>query len=170
MGKLFIFCLFHTTFLKLRHTAYYNARRRISTIKYKQKVPVLSLQYQSSLSKHFWGTLQPGTAKMNTRLGSLSHVCAKSLQSYLTLCNPMDPTPSSSVHGILQARILEWVAVLSPRGSSLPRDQTSISYISCLGRWVLYQQHHLGSPLYLINKPCYQPWRSRFCLDRKACR
>ena len=39
-------------------------------------------------------------------------VCAKSLQLCLTLCNPMDCSPSgSSVHGILQARILEWVAV-----------------------------------------------------------
>ena len=170
MGKLFIFCLLHTEFLKLRHPAQYNARNRISAIKYKQKVPVLCLQCQSSLTKRFWGTLQPGTARMSTRRGSLSHVCAKSLQSYLTLYNPMKPMPCSSVHGILQARILEWVSVPSSGGSSLPRDQTSVSCISCLGRWVLYQQHHLGSPLYLTNKPCYQPWRSRFCLDRKACR
>ena len=46
-------------------------------------------------------------------------VCAKSLQSRLTLCNPMDcHPPGSSVHGILQARILEWVALTSSRGSS----------------------------------------------------
>ena len=39
-------------------------------------------------------------------------VCAKSLQSFLTLCDPMDCSlPGSSVHGILQARILEWVAM-----------------------------------------------------------
>ena len=44
-------------------------------------------------------------------------VCAKSLQSRLTLCNPMDcHPPGSSVHGILQARILEWVAVSFSRG------------------------------------------------------
>ena len=43
-----------------------------------------------------------------------------------------------SVHGILQARIQEWVAVPSSRGSSQPRDQTPISYIACIGRWVLY--------------------------------
>ena len=43
---------------------------------------------------------------------------AQSLQSCLTLCNPMDYSPpGSSVHGILQARILEWVAVPSSRGS-----------------------------------------------------
>ena len=42
---------------------------------------------------------------------SESHVCAQSLQSCLTLCDPMDHgPPGSSVHGILQARVLEWVA------------------------------------------------------------
>ena len=46
-------------------------------------------------------------------------VCAKSLQSHLTLCDPMDCSlPGSSVHGILQARILEWVAVPSSGGIS----------------------------------------------------
>ena len=60
---------------------------------------------------------------------------AKSLQSYLTLCDPMDCSPSrSSVHGILQARILEWVAMPSFRGSSQPRDQIHIFYVSCIGR------------------------------------
>ena len=43
-------------------------------------------------------------------------MCAKSLQSCPTLCNPMDYSPlGSSVHGILQARILEWVAMPAPR-------------------------------------------------------
>ena len=66
-------------------------------------------------------------------------LCAKSLQSCLTLCIPMDCSlPGSSVHGILQARILEWVAVPSSRGSSRPRDQTCVSYVSCIGKWVLY--------------------------------
>ena len=41
--------------------------------------------------------------------------------------------PGSSVHGILQARILEWVAMPSSRGSSWPRDQTQVSFISCIG-------------------------------------
>ena len=44
---------------------------------------------------------------------------AKSLQSCLTLCDPMDHSPpGSSVHGILHARIVKWVAVPSFRGSS----------------------------------------------------
>ena len=56
----------------------------------------------------------------------------------MTLCNLMDHGPlGSSVHGILQGRILNWVAVPSSRGSSRPRNQTCISYVSCIGRWVL---------------------------------
>ena len=47
------------------------------------------------------------------------------MQLCLTLCNPMDYT----VHGILQARILEWVAISFSRGSSQPRDQTQVSHI-----------------------------------------
>ena len=63
---------------------------------------------------------------------------AKSLQSCLTLCDPMDCIPpSSSVHGILQARILEWVAMLSSRGSSQPRHWNCLSYVSCIGRQIL---------------------------------
>jgi len=61
------------------------------------------------------------------------------VQSYLTLCNPMiHSPPGSSVHGIFQARILEWFAISSSRGSSQPRDCMHISCISCIGRWVLY--------------------------------
>ena len=49
------------------------------------------------------------------------HACMLSLQSCLTLSDPMDCSqPGSSVHGILQARILEWVAMPSSRGSSYP--------------------------------------------------
>ena len=63
----------------------------------------------------------------------------------MILCGPMSLL-GSSVHGILQARILEWVAMPSSRGSSRPRDRTHVSYVSCIVRWVLYQYHHLGSP------------------------
>ena len=49
-------------------------------------------------------------------------VCAKSLQSCLTLCDPMDCSlPGSSVHGILQARILDWVAM--PSSGDLPHPE-----------------------------------------------
>ena len=54
-----------------------------------------------------------------------------------TLCDPVDCSPpGSSGHGILQARILEWVAISSSRGSFRPRDQSRVSCISCtMGRF-----------------------------------
>ena len=60
-------------------------------------------------------------------------------QSCSTLFDPMDCSlPGSFVHRIFQARILEWVAISSSRGSSQPGYQTHISYISCICRKVLY--------------------------------
>ena len=60
-------------------------------------------------------------------------VCTK---SHLMLCDFVDCSPpGSSVHGISQARILEWVAVSFSRGPSQPRDPT---HISCTGRHVLF--------------------------------
>ena len=60
-------------------------------------------------------------------------MCAKSLQLCPTLFDPVDCSPpGSSVHGILQARTLEWVTMPSSRGSSEPRDQAHISSVSSL--------------------------------------
>ena len=74
-------------------------------------------------------------------------VFAKLLQSCPTLCDPMDCSPpGSSAHGVIQARILEWVTKPSSRGSSWPRDQTHFSYVFCIGRQVLYPSRLLGSP------------------------
>ena len=71
--------------------------------------------------------------------GTMLLCCTKSLKSCLTPCDPIySSLPGSSVHGILQTRILEWVAIPSSRGSSQPRDQTCIAYVSCTGRRVLY--------------------------------
>ena len=57
--------------------------------------------------------------------------CCLVAQLCLTLCDPMDCSlPGSSVHGILQARILEWVAISFSRGSSRPRDWTQVSRIA----------------------------------------
>ena len=81
------------------------------------------------------------TAVISACVLKLVNFCVrgKSLQSCLTLWNWLDYSPPDfSVHGILQARILEWVAMPSSRGSSWPRDRTHISYFSCIGRWVLY--------------------------------
>ena len=56
--------------------------------------------------------------------------CVLVTQPCLTLCNPMDCSPpGSSVHGIFQARLLEWVTISSSRVSSQPRDQT---WVSCI--------------------------------------
>ena len=64
---------------------------------------------------------------------------AKLLPLCLTLCDTMDCSPPhSSVNGILQARILDWVTIHSSRGYSRPKNWTHISYISCMDRWVLY--------------------------------
>ena len=58
-------------------------------------------------------------------------VKVKVAQSCPTLWDPMDcRLPGSSVHGILQARILEWVAIPFCRGSSQPRNQTQVSHIA----------------------------------------
>ena len=60
-------------------------------------------------------------------------------QSCPTLCDPMDCSPpGSSVHGVLQARILGWVAISFSRESSRPRDRTQVSSIAgrCFNLWV----------------------------------
>ena len=70
------------------------------------------------------------------------YVCIISIvhaQSCPTLCDPMDcRLPGSSVPGIFQARILEWVAITCSRGRTWPRDQTRVSCVSCIERWILY--------------------------------
>ena len=56
-------------------------------------------------------------------------------QLYLTLCDPMYCiSPGSSVHGIFQARILEWVSI------SYSRDLTEVSCVSWIGKWILYHE------------------------------
>ena len=70
------------------------------------------------------------------------------IQSCLTLCNTREYSwPGSSVHGIFQARILQWAAISFSRGSSQPRDQTHISSISCAGRqihhWATWEVPHI---------------------------
>ena len=89
----------------------------------------------------------------------ISHACMCA-QLCLTLCNTIDYSPSGlSVHGILQARILEWVTAPFYRGSSWPRNWTHVSCISWIGRWFLFlflflflPLSHLGS--LVINHNC----------------
>ena len=78
---------------------------------------------------------------------SLQRICVKFLPSCPTLCDRRDCSlPGSSVHGILQAKILQWVAMSSSRGSSWFWDRTHVCYVSCTGSWILYHQCQLGSP------------------------
>ena len=66
----------------------------------------------------------------------VNFVSVVELLSHVRLKEPLDCSlPGPSVHGVLQARILEWVASSSSRGTSSPRDWTGVS---CLGRWILY--------------------------------
>ena len=94
---------------------------------------------------------------------SLRNACVLSLQLCLTLCDPTDCRGGSCVHGILQARIPEWVAISSSRGYFRPRDWNFISSVSFIGRWVLYHSCHLGSSqLPEMSAPSYSP-RHKSC-------
>ena len=99
-----------------------------------------------SCLSHVWlfATLQTVACQVSLSMGfSRKEYCSGLACPHPGDCSP----PGSSVHGILQARILQWVAMPSSRGSSKPRDWTCISYISCIGREIYYQ-YHIGSPRY----------------------
>ena len=96
-------------------------------------------------------------------------VHAKSLQSCPTLCHPMDCNPpGSSVHGILQARILEWVAIFFSRGFSQPRVfepwvRTWVSYIA--GRFfTIWATRKAPGKMYLCLKYSSCCMRAQSCL------
>ena len=67
-------------------------------------------------------------------------------------CSP----PDSSVHGIFQARILAWVAISFPRGSSLSKDRARVSCVSCIERQILYHYTTWEAPFYLKMAPKIQ--------------
>ena len=81
-----------------------------------------------------WSAAVHGVAKSWTQLSNrtMNDVCVcTGAQSCLTLCNAMDCSlPASSVHWILQARILQWVAIPLSRESSQPKDQSQVSSIA----------------------------------------
>ena len=66
--------------------------------------------------------------------------------------------PGSSVCEIFQARILEWAAISSSRGSFWLRDQTHISCVSCIGRWILYHCATYIFPQWGATASSLQPW------------
>ena len=95
-------------------------------------------------------TVHSGTVN-NSSIDPFRHMCLcvcvcvcvlSHAQLFATPCS----SPGPSVHEILQARILEWVANYYSRGSSWPRDRTHISCVSCIGRQILYHLRPLGIP------------------------
>ena len=90
------------------------------------------------------------------------------VQSFPTLLDPKDHSPpGSSVHGILQARTMEWVAISCSRGSSQPRDQTQVSSIA--GRfftiWAAREAHCLRQTSFLDDFSSTQGpfWSQSLC-------
>ena len=96
---------------------------------------------------------------------------------YLTLCDSVNCSPpGSSVHGILQARILQWVANPSSRWSSWCRGRTHISYVSCIDRQILYCLSSRQSTTYRAYHTSsnfthkHLPKRNKkICLNREIC-
>ena len=122
----------------------------------------------------------PGKVSQSTQNSSLTSltityqkVKVKVSQSCLTLCDAMDCSPpGSSVYGILQARILEWVVISFSRGSSQPRDRTQVSCIA--GR--SHQgslQNFLETHVILANKVSWSilasfPGFQHYCHNNRA--
>ena len=93
-------------------------------------------------------------------------VCAR---SGVWLCDPMGCSPPGpSVHGSLQARTLEWVAILSSRGSSRPRDWTCVACIFCTAGG-FFTTEPPGKPcFYVIPKYAGTSFRSLWCSEKNA--
>ena len=113
----------------------------------KQYICIFILKWRKELAKD----KSPKNPKLNSR-NNFSCMCASLVtQSCPTLCDPMDHSPpGSSVHGILQARILEWIAISFSRRSSPPRDWTCVSGIGrqILYHWATWEVPFLLSPTY----------------------
>ena len=87
----------------------------------------------------------------------LFYVCCLVAKLSLTPCNPMEYSPpGSSIHGISQAWILEWIAISFSTGSSQPRDQTCISWVGrqILSRWATQKAHDHDTPSHNSMKEC----------------
>ena len=75
-------------------------------------------------------------------------VCLCAVSQVWLFATPCCILPGSSLHGILQARILERVSISYSRVASQLRDVNCVSWVSWTGRWIVYHQRYMGSPLY----------------------
>ena len=102
----------------LRKTSFKDCILAYSARKYRDTKGPRRIVFSQTLLHLYMGRLH---------VNKLACMCAKSLQSCQTLCDPINGSPPGSpIPGILQARTLEWVAISSSRGSSPPRDQTQV--------------------------------------------
>ena len=102
----------------------------------------------TSLIQELTGILSPPYSLVSIPIRKKEKKESEVAQLCPTLCNPMDCSlPGSSIHGILQARILEWVAISFSRRSSRPRDQTQVSCIAGRRRFTFWatREAPLGS-------------------------
>ena len=94
--------------------------------------------------------------ELNRWKNEVTVCCAKLLQSCRTVCNPMTYSPpGSSVHGILQAIVLEWIAISFSSGSSWPRDWTQVSHIVDR-RFTIWATREVGEPNHLHGEPLFR--------------
>ena len=97
----------------------------------------LGREQSPTLTPGHWSSIIFASSAFQPLLSATAYVCTCQVTSLCpTLCDFMDC--NLSWDSILQTRILEWVAMHSSKGSSQPRDQTHISYVSCIDRQVLY--------------------------------
>ena len=132
--------------VKFTHTVNFMLQRQLFLGLKKYPIMSFSMSFGCRLDKDkqnkifiFMGLViinSPVSKKLN-RGGSLHHTCtsviteseSEVVQSCPTLCDPVDCSlPGSSLHGFLQAKILEWVAISFSRGSSWPRDRIWVSH------------------------------------------
>ena len=98
------------------------------------------------LERHCWERSMFHSGDIWHSKASESESESEVAQSCPTLCNPVDCSlPGSPVHGILQARVLEWGAIAFSRGSSRPRDRTQVSCIvgRCFTVWATREDGNL---------------------------
>ena len=132
----------HVHFIEIHNNIFSNQHNWLSTFCRLANTSVLIMVKVARVSCHqiegdshfFWIARLP--------IGMEDQYCLQCVRTVASVmsdsCDLMDcGPPGSSIQGILQAKILEWVAMPSSRGSSWPRDRTHISYVSCIGRWHL---------------------------------